>query len=384
MPAMGELERPTQSRVWRWRRAIGESDLPATTRDILRVLSEFMDREGGSCFPTRADLAQKSGRDPKTISRALRRAERDGWLKIQGGIFSGQRWRNQSYLASFPEGEKVREFRSEAGGAMPDKLGEPCPQDNTSPSTSPNTAPENAGARALSRTERQRINREFLGWLPTWPKYNYYSDATARREWFLLSDDERRNCIRLTPVYLRQISGKARSSPADFLRERAWEGLPSSALSVQPERIEAKSFSPLWMATRFWFLLQPPTGQVAFTKFDNDRIEAGLKTRDELMREKLAVNGWPAVNAMMAAMRSSQPFLCPAALDSFTAEFRSVKKGSDLFAAWGRLHARRGWPFFTFAPNYVPFPAVDLGTADLDAAVEAAMTEIARLLSKVE
>jgi hypothetical protein len=341
-----------------------------------------MDRDGGSCFPTIADLSKKSGRDRKTISRALRRAADDGWLEIQNGIFSGQRWRNQSYVVCFPEERKVGELRSEAGGALPHELGEPCPQDNTSPINSPNNSPENAGARALTRADRQRIGREFLMWLPTWPKYADYSDATARREWFMLSADERKACIALTPAYVRQF-GKKRSSPGDYLKDRAWEGLPLSAVEARPEKIEAKSFSPLWMVGRFWLLSQPPTGQVAFTKFDNDRIEAGLKSRDELLREKLTVNGWPSVNAMTAAMRGGHPFPLPAALEEFCGEMRSVKKGSDLFDAWGRLHGRRGWPFFTFSPNYVPFPSVDLETADLDAACEAALTDFLKLLCKV-
>lgn len=378
---MTELERPVQSRVWQWRRAIGESDLHATTRDILRLLSEFMDRDGGSCFPTIADIAAKSGRDEKTISRHLKMAELKGWLEIQTGIFSGQRWRNQSYLAAFPAGQKLPEFSPEAEGIVGGKHPEPWGQDNTSPYTSTNTSPENAGGRVLTRNERLRINREFLRWLPTWPNYEHYSDATARREWFLLSNDQRRGCILLTPAYLRTLKG--RSSPADYLRDKAWEELPPDVVNAPPEKIEAKAFSPLWMTYRFSLLLQPPSGQVAFTKFDNDRIEAGQKTRDELLRAKLAVGGWPAVNDMISDMRAGLPFRCSAALEAFTGELRSVKRDSELFAAWGRLHERRGWPFFSFTPNYIPFPAVELGADDLDAAVEAAMTEFAGLLSKV-
>lgn len=397
---MNEVERPAQSRVWRWRRAIGESDLPATTRDILRVLSEFMDREGGSCFPTVTDVARKCGRDRGTISDHLKIAEQAGWVEIQNGTFGGQKWRRQSYVARWPQGagadasaddvagdlsdEKVGEFAVEGGGVTPHDVAAQSPKDNTSPLTSPNTTPEmSAGARVLARTDRQRINRDFLLWLPTWPGYHRYSDASARREWFALSENDRRSCIRLTPAYLRLMSGKVRSNPATYLREKAWEGLPTVDAETLPEKIEAKSFSPLWMAARFSFLLQEPRGQIVLTAFDKRRIDAGQRTLEEVRREKLQINGWPAVNAMMSAMKAKQPFMVAAALDDLAGAFRSVKRDGELYAAWGRLHALRGWPFFTFTPNYVPFPTVDLTTVDLDAAVDAAMTEFAELLSRI-
>ncbi|MGI2036395.1 LexA family protein [Rhizobium panacihumi] len=382
---MNEIERPAQSRVWRWRRAIGESDLPATTRDVLRVLSEFMDVNGASCFPTVLQIAEKMGRDRGTVSHHLNAADQAGWIEIQVGNFSGQKHRRQSYLARWPDeprepAENVGELGEEVGGIRPHDVAAQSGQDNTSPKNSPTTSPENAHARGRPRADLQRINKQFLEWLPTWPKYAEYSDATARRNWRSLSDAERAACIRLTPFYLKQFGNK-RSSPGDYLRDRAWEGL--SLPEEVPEWIEAKSFSPLWMATRFSLLLQPPSGQIIITAFERGRIDAGSVTLDEVRRPKLIAGGWPAVNGMLEAMRKGRGWKCPAALADVVGDFKSVKKDSDLFAAWSRLHERRGWPFFSFAPSYVPFPAVDLGTADLDAAVDAVMTEFAALLSKV-
>ncbi|MEH0295886.1 helix-turn-helix domain-containing protein [Agrobacterium sp. CCNWLW71] len=396
------MSRPQKqsSRVWRWRRAIGESDLPATTRDILRVLSEFMGENGDSCFPSVSDVSQKSGRDRKTVREHLSLAENRGWLVVESAGFSGPQHARKAYVARWPDGHNETgipspefdgsapvtdgEYLPGSGGDVPSLDGVDFPTYNTSPQTSPNNSPEkNAGAGARSVLDRVKIRRQFLRWLPSIPGYENHSDASARAEWLKLSDSERRECIRLTPAYVRWIGKGAMPSPANILRDRAWEKLPSTVTAAKPELIEAKSFSPLWMTTRFSMLLQPPTGSIVITAFDRGRIANGMKTEDETRREKLAAHGWPAVNEMMADMRAGKPYLCPAVLEELSSELKSVKRDSDLFAAWARLHDRRGWPFFTFTPNYVPLPAVDLGITDLNAAVDAAMENFETLISKV-
>lgn len=322
-------------------------------------------------------------------------AEKAGWLKIESAGFTGPQHARKQYVARWPDsqcedvdsGEIEGSAITTAGetdprtwGDVPPLDGVQCPTYKTSPLTSPNTTPEkNADASADGVMDKVRIRRDFLRWLPTFPGYEQFSDATARKEWFSLSDAERRACVRLTPAFLRWLGKGKPSSPAHYLRDRAWEGLPADAAHT-PELIDAKSFSPLWMATRFAMLLQPPTGVIVLTAFDKNRPD---KTEAEVRREKLIVHGWPNVNAMMADMRRGRPHKCPTALLPLSKEFKAVRKADDLYGAWGRLHQQRGWPFFDFAPDFVPFPAADLGVTNQDAAVEAALAELEAQISKV-
>ncbi|KQR27218.1 hypothetical protein ASF91_19565 [Rhizobium sp. Leaf155] len=381
-----------QSRVWRWRRSIGQSDLPATTRQVLQALSEFMGVNGDSCFPSVDDVATKTGRDRKTVRWHLLIAENRGWLVIQSAGWTGPQHQRKSYIARWPDAvsedaDLGADAGEGAGEADPNRWGDTPPPDgadfpayNTSPLTSPNTTPDkNASGGADAVTNKVRMRKQFLEWLVTYPGFSNFSDSEARKIWYRLTENDRRECIRLTPAFLRW-SGKGKlSSPAHYLRDRAWENVPIE-VAERPELIDAKSFSPLWMATRFSMLLQPPTGNVVFTAFDRNRTD---KTQEEIRLEKLAVHGWPNVNDMMADMKRGRPHKCPTALCAISDAFKPVKKDGDLYAAWSRLHGRRGWPWFTFAPNYLPFPAVDLGVTNLDAAVEDAIAELETQMSKV-
>ncbi|WP_223565291.1 helix-turn-helix domain-containing protein, partial [Agrobacterium tumefaciens] len=124
------MSRPQKqsSRVWRWRRAIGESDLPATTRDILRVLSEFMGENGDSCFPSVSDVSQKSGRDRKTVREHLSLAESRGWLVVESAGFSGPQHARKAYVARWPDGHNETGIpSSEFDGSGPVTDGEYLP-----------------------------------------------------------------------------------------------------------------------------------------------------------------------------------------------------------------------------------------------------------------
>ncbi|PZR66970.1 MAG: helix-turn-helix domain-containing protein, partial [Stutzerimonas stutzeri] len=352
------IQKPATSRVWRWRHAVASSDLPPTTRHVLATLGNKMDRDGGSCFPTIADLCVLTGLTQKTVRTHLKIASDRGWLVVRSGLFSGQKWRRNDYRARWPDpvaaGADAGEKRPDAEAANdgPDeqevcnmtpkregidapKVGEPLPQDNNSPRISP----DSAGARADGE-KRRRLEASFLRWLPGWPGYDSYSPHKARREWFGLTDEQRAACIAGTPGWLQWTKGKPRvRSPAEYLRIRAWEKVPVS------NRVHAPYCGKLWMAHRLAILLRPATGNLVLTAFDRMQISSGAITHDALMRQKRRALGWPDANAMVAAFRAKKKFFVGPLLYDIAATFRQVERGGALFHAWERLHERRDWPF---------------------------------------
>jgi hypothetical protein len=128
------------------------------------------------------------------------------------------------------------------------------------------------------------------------------------------------------------------------------------------------------MGTRLEALSKEPTGPLHLTTFDETRIAKGMISREQLVHEKRRDNGWPVVSAMRDHARRREPYTTSLALLPFVQDFRQVHRDSDVFAAWKRLHERNGWPFIEHAPEWVYLPAVDDGTDDLEAAVDAALS----------
>lgn len=393
---MNEQTKPKQqSRVWRWRRAIDESDLPPTTRHILQTLSGWMGVNGDSCFPSILDISKRSGRDRKTVREHLAIAETLGWLVVDSAGFSGPQHARKSYVARWPDnliegavsGEDIDgsapptdgEFDPDRWGGSPQLEGVDFPTYKTSPTNTPNNSPDKTGAGADSVAARMKIRKQFLDWFPTFPNYSSYSDAMARKEWFKLTEREREDCIRLTPAYVRWI-GKGASSPAHYLRDKAWDGVPDG-----PELIDAKPFSLLWMVTFYDHLFQPPTCSLELSPVEKFMVETGKATAEKFEREKLVKAGWPKVGPMLRNLKKTDRHACPSRLQQFaTSEIlKGVDPASDLYAAWKRLHAARGWPFFPFAPGRIHLPFVDADAPDLDVAVAAAINEFEILISKV-
>ena len=86
-----------------WQRAIGESDLPPTTRLVLLTLSvHFMDENGGHCYPKIVDLIQVTGLSKPHVIRHLNLAIEVGWLERRSWG-KGRGYRRWNYQAVFPQ-----------------------------------------------------------------------------------------------------------------------------------------------------------------------------------------------------------------------------------------------------------------------------------------
>ncbi|MCF1450759.1 helix-turn-helix domain-containing protein [Agrobacterium vitis] len=235
--------------------------------------------------------------------------------------------------------------------------------------------------KAAKRTGRARIGRQFDAWYKLWPKPG--SPEFARNAWFALSAEERDACIDRTPAYLAWAKRDDLTAPAVYLKARAWTDLPDHLAATQePARVVAKPCGKLWMGRRLEALLSDPTGPFFITAFDERRIATGAISREAMIWEKRREHGWPLVVKMQDRALRGEPFVTSADLLPLVAGFVGVKPDSDLFAAWRRLHERRGWMFIDGRCEWNYFPPVDPAEPDLDAAVEAALQHFKISLSE--
>lgn len=106
----------TQSWRWTWQRAIADpvhaKDLRPSRRHVASVLVLHMGTDGGSCFPSVAQIASETGLSERTVQDSIHDLERLGWLHVvYGGKKDGKRLAN-AYTATLPKSA----FRSSETG----------------------------------------------------------------------------------------------------------------------------------------------------------------------------------------------------------------------------------------------------------------------------
>jgi hypothetical protein len=221
----------SSTRAWTWRHAIIRSDLPATTRHVLLTISCFMNEMGEGCYPTQQRLAEATGLTERAIRTHLEIAEEKGWIRRQQHGFRGQRWRNHTYSAAWPErqdgGEgaergsdpagKAAEPPSESSGTSFQKARNDVPP--TSPCINPRTSPP--GARARAEEEDFKILWD------NWPSsHRPDSREAAQAVYRRLSSEDQRRAVDLASTYRRmQLSRKQPALMIPYLGDRVFEEL---------------------------------------------------------------------------------------------------------------------------------------------------------------
>jgi hypothetical protein len=67
--------------LFRWRRAIANSDLSRELRATARALSDYMDMDGGGAYPSQRRLAHDVGVHFQTVKRHLSETARQGLVR---------------------------------------------------------------------------------------------------------------------------------------------------------------------------------------------------------------------------------------------------------------------------------------------------------------
>lgn len=58
--------------------------------------------DGGSCYPTIAQLSDEARLSKRVVGQRLKEASEDGWIDIYEYQGEGQAWKNHGYIARLP------------------------------------------------------------------------------------------------------------------------------------------------------------------------------------------------------------------------------------------------------------------------------------------
>lgn len=88
--------------LYQWVAAVRTSALPSYARHILLNLATYMDKAGGSCFPSTRRQALDTGLQRATVEKYLKIALQEGFLSAHKRDRAGQGWKGNSYQAILP------------------------------------------------------------------------------------------------------------------------------------------------------------------------------------------------------------------------------------------------------------------------------------------
>jgi hypothetical protein len=108
--------------LFRWRRAIANSDLSRELRATARALSDYMDMDGGGAYPSQRRLAHDVGVHFQTVKRHLRKLRAKGWFVIvRAGHGPGQS--NHYQATILEEGSAGAPYSGDEKGALASRKG---------------------------------------------------------------------------------------------------------------------------------------------------------------------------------------------------------------------------------------------------------------------
>ncbi|WP_208179152.1 helix-turn-helix domain-containing protein [Sinorhizobium medicae] len=223
----------------------------------------------------------------------------------------------------------------------------------------------------------RKIDAAFWALVKDWPGFAGMPKEPARKAWFALTADERREAAERFARWLQLLRAQKKSytpAPSTYFEEKLWKDVPAPDEPAKPVNAMAAPFGKLWSAARISELLMAPTGIIAPpTQFQLSLIKQGKTTLDEVRAEQRMRCGWPAVNTMHERARERQGWLCPLALEEVAQGFQPVQRDGEQLAAWRREHQRRGWPFPEGKlPDWSYFPPIE-GDGDFDLLVAEAV-----------
>ncbi|MDW9588679.1 helix-turn-helix domain-containing protein [Sinorhizobium meliloti] len=377
-----------------------KAHLGSTNRKMLAVrLADFADDDGKGIWPTVGRLARETELSERTVQRILSEFVDEGLLIVRrkGGWKPGEGTRydfNMSALVRLQaakvasEGchgdtrDTVTPMTAETGTGDTDDV-EGCHGDTQTvieppiePSDLREGAREAEGQESQIETE-QSIEKGFWALVKDWPGFAGMPKEPAKRAWFALSADERREAAERFPRWLQLLKAQKKShipAPSTYFGEKLWMDVPAQAEAAKPANAMAAPFGKLWSAARISELLMVPTGIIAPpTQFQLSLIRQGKTSLDEVRAEQRMRCGWPSVNTMHERARERQGWLCPLALEEAAQGFQQVHRDSEQLAVWRREHQRRGWPFPDGRlPDWVYFPPIE-GEGDPDLLVAEAV-----------
>ncbi|WP_306834437.1 helix-turn-helix domain-containing protein [Neorhizobium huautlense] len=294
-----------------------------------------------------------------------------------------------AYLAA--EEQENDPISGASEGRTPADISAPPADHGAAPPAGSGSAPYNAPSLTTpdERKERERergfsegegnakaVEREFKRFFIGWGTAISDSEPDARREWSVLTAEERQAAQDGSAVYQEIALSTGRKylcSAAKYLKERRWEKLPAlKAKTAAPAAIERhNAYSRPWAAHRLALLSQHPV-QLFLDKFEDKIIADAPEKADAIWRNKREKAGWPDVVKMHELARERKQVVVPPHIVALAATgFDKVEVGGDVWEAWKRLHHERCWPWLPEPQGlpFVQFPALPDGIDDPDEAV---------------
>jgi len=94
---IGNAPKEMKYRYIDWLRS-SDSPVPGITRHILLDMTNWMNKDGRSCFPTIPDIAATTGYSESTVKKHLTKAVESDWIGRYPHKGEGQQWRNYGYF----------------------------------------------------------------------------------------------------------------------------------------------------------------------------------------------------------------------------------------------------------------------------------------------
>ena len=144
---------PAPSPKTAWQRSVAEADLPFPTKGILLIVAtEWMDADGGSCYPTEQQIMERAGISRPCLTRHMRIAEERGYIR-RWRWGHGNRNRRYNYQATLPgapiDGEMGNDVSYPTG-----EMGNDVSLHKALPSSNPVQKPERAAEPTPPRPNR--------------------------------------------------------------------------------------------------------------------------------------------------------------------------------------------------------------------------------------
>lgn len=93
--------------LWQWKQSLLNKgpDNPMY-KHLLLTLSCFMNQKGKSCFPSINKIEDCSSLSRPTVIKYLKKAKKDGWIKVKKRGIEGKAWNRNEYEAAIPKAVK--------------------------------------------------------------------------------------------------------------------------------------------------------------------------------------------------------------------------------------------------------------------------------------
>lgn len=365
--------------------AVEQRGLKPAAKVVLWHLADRHNTDLG-CFPSQELLARDCEMSRSTLNLHLNTLEERGLIRREQRRNEDTRKQlNTRYKLAFeddfePVNTEIpcpKTGHGKTEDPVSEKTEIPCPKNSesrvrnsdTNPVREPGTQPGSAQARARGPEKRtdQKIEKLFWKLVKDWPQLKGMPKAKARAPFEQLSEEEQDEALEKRDAWLDLLKFQGRDhvpAPSTYCREKLWKDIPEGfgKNALQGETSVAPPFGKAWGAARFACLVLEPTGSPPkLTMAQEQMIDQGLYSRDDLLREKRAMNGWPRVNTMHErAIRRRLGVACDPALAGLADLFGKVHRDSPAWIAWRDLHAKKGWPWFgpdRDCPEWVWMPA---------------------------